>query len=207
MRKRRGGEAFIYPCVLLILLVLSCSSKPTAIVKSYVEAYNARDLERLLSLHSENVTFEVVGQVSIQGKEKVRDLAEYDFALNITMSLGECRTRGDSVMCELAETNDWLKATGIEEAHYSVTFVVGDGLIESIRAQQVPETAQAFKEVLGPLLEWASEHRPQQVAEMMPEGEFIYNAENARKSLLLLREWKGGLQGKDNSPIWKKIGE
>jgi len=25
---------------------------------------------------------------------------------------------------------------------------------------------------------------------MMPEGKFVYNAENAKKSLVLLREWQ-----------------
>jgi hypothetical protein len=208
MRKNRGIRALVPFCTLPILLVLSCSPKPADVVKSYVKAYNAYDREELLSLHSENARFEVVGEISLQGKEEIRDLAEYDFALKIKMALGEYRTRGDTVLCELTESNDWLEVAGIEVANYSAAFVVKDGLIESIRARQTPETERAFKKVLNPFLEWASEQRPQQVEQMTPQGKFIYNAENARRSLLMLREWKGTLPREKPSPVlnWKRIG-
>jgi len=206
VRKNKGIRVLVLG-ILPVFFVLSCSPKPATIVKSYVEAYNAHDLEKLLSLHSEKASFEVIGQVSLKGKNELRDLAEHDFALNIHMSLGECKTQGDSVICELTETNEWLKAAGIEEAQYSGTFVIQDGLIVSIKAKQASETERAFKMVLGPLLAWASEHRSQLVKEMMPEGKFVYNAENARKSLLLLQEFKEDLMRGEGSAIWKKIGE
>ncbi|KPL16690.1 MAG: hypothetical protein AMJ92_12565 [candidate division Zixibacteria bacterium SM23_81] len=206
MRKNKEQVVLVLG-ILLVLFVLSCSPKPVTVVKSYVEAYNAHDLEKLLSLHSEQASFEVVSQVSLKGKDELRDLAEHDFALNIRMSLGQCRTQGDTVICELTETNEWLKAAGIEQARYSGTFVIRDGLIVSIKAKQAPETERAFRSVLGPLLTWASKHRSQLVEEMMPQGKFVYTAENARKSLLVLQEFKEELMQGEGSPIWKKIGE
>ena len=87
------------------------------------------------------------------------------------------------------------------------TFVVTDGLIQSIRAELTPETDQAFGEILDPLMKWASENKPELLAEMMPEQKFIYNASNAKKSLSLLREWKEMARRKATAPAWKKISD
>ncbi len=37
---------------------------------------------------------------------------------------------------------------------------------------------------------WSKENKSDLLNEMMPEGKFIYNAENATKTLALLTEWK-----------------
>ena len=204
-KRNRGVHSFILS--LLLLAALSCSPKPADIVKSYQEAYNNHDLERVLALYAQNVNLERVGQVSLQGKEELRELTEYDFALNIHMSCGPCKTKGDSVMCELTETNDWLKTAGLREARYLATFVVTDGLIQSIRSERTPETAQTFMEILDPLMKWASESKPELVAEMMPEQKFVYSANNAKKSLSLLLEWKELARRRATAPGWKKISD
>lgn len=207
MREKRNRSDLLFVLCLLLLAALSCSPKPADIVKSYQEAYNNHDLERVLALYAEDVSFEVVGQISLQGKEQLRELTEYDFVLNIHMSCGPSETKGDSVICELTETNDWLKTAGIQRADYLATFVVTDGLIQSIRAEPTPETDQAFGEILDPLIKWASQSRPELLAEMMPEQKFVYNGNNAKKSLSLLREWKEMARRKATAPAWKKISD
>jgi limonene-1,2-epoxide hydrolase len=207
MREKRNWGVHSFALSLLLLAAFSCSPKPADIVKSYQEAYNNHDLERVLALYAEDVRFEIVGEISLHGKEQLRELTEYDFVLNIHMSCGPCQTKGDSVMCELTETNDWLKTAGIRKAHYLATFVVTDGLIQSIRAELIPETDQAFGEILDPLMKWATESKPELVAEMMPEQKFVYNANNAKKSLSLLREWKELARRKATAPGWKKISD
>jgi hypothetical protein len=206
MRKSWCAVAVLPVIFLLALLALSCSPKPTSVIQSYEEAYNGHDLEKLLSLCAQNVSFEKVGQISLQGHKPFGDLAEHDFALNVQMTFSQYSTRGDSVICQLVEVNDWLKTAGIGQARYSVTFVVKDGLIESIRAEQTAETERVFKRVLGPLTKWVSNERPEALAEMMPQGAFVYNAENAKKNLSLLREWKQLNERKAKSPGWKRVG-
>jgi len=44
--------------------------------------------------------------------------------------------------------------------------------------------------VLTPLMIWAKENKSDLFNEMIPGGKFIYNAENAMKTLNLLTEWK-----------------
>lgn len=191
--KLQLNKMFLFSLLLLLAVVIaSCSPEPTPVdlVRAYQNAYNSHDLEKLLSLFAEDATFEVVGQFVFKGKENVRRVAEHDFALNIHMSIRGPTIKGDTIFCGLTETNDWLKTAGIGEAHYTGWFVFEAGLIKLIRGQSTPETDKAFSEVLNPLIEWASKERPEQLAEMMPEGKFVYNAENAKKSLALLRQWQ-----------------
>lgn len=181
-------------CLLLLSAVVStsCSPKPSPVelVMTYEEAYNGYRGHTLLSLLAEDVTFEVAGQFVAKSKEDVRQVAEHDFALDVHMSIIRLSTKADTVFCDLTETNDWLKTAGIGEARYTGRFVFEDGLIKLIEGKATPETDLAFNQVLNPLMEWASEERPKELAQMMPEGKFVYNAENAMKSLALLREWQ-----------------
>ncbi|UCB51618.1 MAG: nuclear transport factor 2 family protein [Candidatus Zixiibacteriota bacterium] len=189
--KRWVREVTALICVLLLCItVSSCSRKPLDVVKAYQHAYNSHDLGQLLPLIAEEATFQVPGHFDLKGKNDIRLVAEYDFALNIQMTLDRLTARGDTVYCELVETNDWLEAAGIDEAYYKGKFVIGKGLIRHIRGEATRETQKAFQDVLNPLLEWASEERPEQLAQMMQEGKFVYNAENAKKSLALLKEWR-----------------
>jgi len=191
--KLQLNKMFLFSLLLLLAVVIaSCSPKPSPVdlVKAYQNAYNSHDLERLVSLFAEDATFEVVGQFVFKGKEDIRRVAEHDFALNIHISIGGPSIKGDTIFCGLIETNDWLKTAGIVEARYTGWFVFEGGLIKLIEGKATPETDTAFSQVLNPLMEWASQERPEQLAQMMPEGKFVYNAENAKKSLALLRQWQ-----------------
>jgi ketosteroid isomerase-like protein len=159
-------------------------------VRAYEEAYNSHDVARVMALYGDDATFDVVGQFLLRGKGEIQDLAEYDVALNIHMAFSDCASQGDTLVCRLAETNEWFKLAGIELTVYSVNFVFSDGLIKLLRAEPSSETNEAMRQVVGPLVQWASQERPERLRTMMPEGRFVYNAENAGKSLALLQEWQ-----------------
>ncbi|MFQ5753454.1 MAG: nuclear transport factor 2 family protein [bacterium] len=171
-------------------ILFSCTPKPETLVEAYAEASNNHDVKKIVSLHAEDATFEVVGSFVLKGKDNIRKVAEYDSVLNIHMTIRNIVTRSDTVICDLSEINDWLRTAGIGEAHYSVRFELRNGFIKFLHAEATQKTEQAFNAVLKPLIAWALKERPQQLAEMMPAGEFVYNAENAKKSLSLLREWQ-----------------
>ncbi len=178
------------PIFVLVILIFSCSENLTQLTQRYPTVYNTHNVNDIVNLYADDAVFEVAGQFSFNGKDQVRDITKYDSVLNIKMSVSNIETVGDSVFCNLSETNDWLQTAEIGEAHYSVIFVFKDGLISKISAEAKPETAEAFNNVLTPLMIWAKENKPDLLAEMMPEGKFIYNAENAMKTLNLLTEWK-----------------
>jgi ketosteroid isomerase-like protein len=177
------------------------------VVEAFQEAYNGHDLDRLMALYAANASFEVLEAFSLRGKEELRDLAEHDFVLNVQMSCSQFDDRGDSVMCHLTETNDWLRTAGVARARYAAIFVVQGGRITSVRAEPDPATVQAYQTVSIPLLAWANQESPELVKEMMPEGQFLYNAENAKHFLSLLREWKQVHRREALKPAWRKLGD
>ena len=175
--------------LLLVPLIFSCSQNLTQLTQHYPTVYNTHNVNDIVNLYADDAVFEVMGQFSLRGKDQIRGITKYDSVLNIKMSISNIETVRDSVFCNLSETNDWLQIAEIGEAHYSVIFVFKDGLISKISASAKPETAKAFNNVLTPLMIWAKENRSDLLNEMMPEGKFIYNAENAMKTLTLLTEW------------------
>jgi hypothetical protein len=176
--------------ILLLATVFSCSPNPTDLAKRYPKIYNTHNVKEIVSLYTDDAVFKVVGQFSLNGKDQIRNITRYDSVLNIHMSIGIIKTYKDTAFCNLTETNDWLKTAEIGEAYYTVKFVFHNGLIRQLQAEAKPETQQAFNQVLSHLMKWASENKATILTEMMPEGRFIYNAENARKTLALLRAWK-----------------
>jgi len=179
-----------FPIFVLASLIFSCSSNSTQLTKNYPIVYNTHNVNDIVNLYADDAVFEVVGQFSLKGKDQIRGITKYDSVLNIKMSVSNIETVRDSVFCNLSETNDWLKIAEIGEAHYFGIFVFKDGLISIISASAKPETAEAFNNVLMPLMIWAKENKADLLNEMMPGGKFIYNAENATKTLTLLTEWK-----------------
>ena len=141
-------------------------------------------------MYSVDAVFEVIGQFELKGRTRIRDITKYDSVLNIQMQISNPHARGDTVWFDLTETNDWLRISEIGQANYSVFFIFENGLIKKISADAREETKQAFEKVFSSLMPWAEEEKGQILSEMMPEGRFIYNAENAKKTLGLLRSWK-----------------
>jgi len=182
---------------LLLAMVLSCSPRLEERVKAFERAYNERDVEKVMSFYAEDAVHAVPGVFVAQGSEELRALTEHDAVLNTRLSLGECRTVGDTVRCELTFSSDWTTAAGIRQVRYSAAFVFSDGLIKEFVTEVSPEGAQAFSNVFNPFLAWASAEKPEQVREMMPEGEFVYSAQNAKRSLALLREWQQEMEESD----------
>ena len=180
-------------CIITIqfcMIWFYCSPDLLDLVKRYPEVYNTHDVEKIVSLYAADAVFEVVGQVSLQGINQIRDITQYDSVLNIHMSIGDLQRHGDTVFCRLTETNDWLKVAEIDIAYYLAAFVFKKRFITYISAKAEPKTAEAFRQVLTPLMKWARVEKPDILREMMPEGKFNYNALNAGKTLALLKTWK-----------------
>jgi limonene-1,2-epoxide hydrolase len=194
-------------CCALLALTLACSPRPADVVKSFTEAYNDGDLDKVLSLYSEEGTFEIPGLFSFQGREELRRLAEYDMALNLYMDISEVVARGDTVICQLKETSDWIETSDIGEAYFTAIFVVRQGRILSVVAKLTLESDRAFRRVMMPLMDWARTERPEQLAELMPQGEFVYDAKNAKRYLSLLMEFKQNVHRQGIRPGWRKLGE
>jgi ketosteroid isomerase-like protein len=176
--------------VLMLVATQSCSPKPENRLKDFEKAYNAHDVEKIMSFYAEDAVHEVLGQFVLRGKEKIRGLVEYDAASDARLSFTQYEVEGQTITCGFTMTDDWIKAAGMDQIHYSGTLVFRDGLIHQWTAQTSSETVQRLTDVFNAVTDWASKERPQQLEELISQGDFVYNAENAKKSLELLREWQ-----------------
>jgi hypothetical protein len=177
--------------IIVVALLSSCEPTLERRVLEYERQVNARNIDRVLDLFAEDATFELQGSFSLSGKDALRDLAEWDSVLHSRLTLHRIETEGDTVLCDVSESNEWLAAVGIlEVVHPTTMFVFKDGLIIHIQAETDSMGTRAIRGSLDAVLEWALLDRPQKVRELISDTGFVYNAENAVRWLQLLEDWK-----------------
>ena len=146
-------------------------------------------------MFAEDADFELVGLYHVVGKGNIRNVFEYDKAVNSELKFHECRSEESTVHCRMTERNDRLKALGVSDAHYTPCVIeFGDGLIKKFSATIYPDIFRKVEEKWKAFLPWFSEHYPIEYSQMTtPEGRFINNGENGRKVVPLLNEWPSNM--------------
>lgn len=181
---------------LAICLIIGCARQPSTetIVENYRVALNSHNVDELMQVYSDDIRFEIPSmRMMLSGKDALREIAEYDSVLNTIMTLSNIRISGDSVLCEITETNDWMNAAGFSSAHYpQAVFVVKGGKISYIGAVISDSSAKYFRNTLQSFMPWGNDNYPDDMAEMMPEGDFIFSAKSGKTIIRLLREWRAG---------------
>jgi len=179
--------------VLLIpIICLSCSTNLEDEVRSYERAHNNHDVEKVMSMYTNDITFEIVGIWIKTGKEQVRNLAEWDLATNSNMIISDIEINNDTATFKLIEGNDSFRLIGIEYMYYEpCRMVFENGLIKEIKAEGTEKSRKAFNEVWPSVYQWLYEEKNEELTKLITsEGEFIYNQENATIWVSLLEEWK-----------------
>ena len=106
------------------------------LVKTFQEKVNQHDVEEIMSLFTEDAEFEIVGLSKFSGKQNVKNIFEYDVAVNTNLQFINCKSEAGRVHCQILERNDRLDAIGISELKYSsCVFSFRNGLIKSFAAE------------------------------------------------------------------------
>ncbi len=165
-----------------------------SLVQAYQEAKNRQDVDAVQAMFAEDAVFEMAGMGTMVGLEQIRALDEYDVGINTRLEFSNCAQEGNTVTCEVVETNDWLDAAGLPENRYpSSVFTFEDGLIVRITANLSPESAQAIGQTLQAFVPWIAQNHPEAMpAFFTPENQFIYSLDNGVLVVSLLREWRAG---------------
>jgi hypothetical protein len=189
---RKGLQALCLLASLMCILACSTSAPPEQIVQEYKEALNSHNVDSLMNYFGDDIVFEIPSmRMKLSGKPALRGLAGYDSVLNTNMVLTNIRVGGDTVICDITETNEWLNAAGMTSAHYpQAIFVVINGKISHVKAEISDSSAANFDKVLSEFVPWVNENHPDAMAEMMPEGNFVFNAKNGETVVRLLRQWR-----------------
>jgi hypothetical protein len=189
MRSFVSKQRIIFHLLFLSLLTTSCTPKHDEQFKAYQEAHNSGNVKKALSLCTEDVKYEVVGQRTILGKDKFRKLVEMDAALNSQLTFTDVKVSGNKVTCIVEERNDWLKVAGIDALNYEYReFTFEKGLIKSVRTKPTEESAKAMREFGVSFGRWAAEKHQEELVELRREG--AVNKDNVDRWLTLMREWR-----------------
>lgn len=176
----------------LFLTLFACSSSPDHLgtVMEFAQRKNDADLESVMELFADDPSLHFGPLGTISGLTDVRNILEYDLALNTHLQFEDCKVDGQEVSCRVVETNDWLGTAGIESIEYDENrFVFSeDGRITAVHATISAASAQSMGAAVAEFHQWATTNRPEAYAELFSEGgAFVYSGENADKVLVLLR--------------------
>jgi hypothetical protein len=159
-------------------------------VMEYEQAHNSHDVEGVMALLTDDIQFETVGEWVMAGKRKVRDLEEWDAALNDHFAFESLKVSGATVAGTATERSDLLSLAGFEAFTYdSVTVEFRGDLINRITVRASDEDWVGTSETFHSMVDWARRERYRDIVKLVQDGKFAYNAENAKGWLALLQEW------------------
>lgn len=172
------------------LLYLTCSPSRKDMVIKYFDAVNKHESASELLLLSDNITYSVVESFTLRGKNELRNLAEYDSTMHSEFVYSNLTEAGDTVICQVTEKNDWLAALNITSITYDYAkFVVRHKHIRDIIMKMNDQSINKISSKTEPLIDWASNNKPDVLNDIMPGGEFIYNKVTAEMWLQLLQKY------------------
>ncbi len=160
----------------------------------YLAAYVAGDVDALLRLHTGDVMFTVDGVLSRQGWDPLRDLYQWNAALGSEIEFDGVTVEGDLVRIDAAvERNRVLRELGIEEVRYrpGMRLKLRGQLIQGIYIPGLDEPSrQAVDAALEPVIGWLRKNDPATLEQLMPGGEFRYDAASAARWLEVVAKWR-----------------
>jgi len=184
--------AMTVPLSLLLALLLtvsfsSCSKPDLAdIVKEHVASVNNDDIEKNLTLFTDDGVFEPDPATKLSGKAQVRNLMEWDVVNHARLSIQDLKVEGNTVIAVLTEKNEGWRLLGID-IPFTATYEFRGRKIRSVKLEFSPESWKMFEDKFEPFAEWAKRTHPEEYQRMNQAG---YSAEGARLFLSLAREWR-----------------
>jgi len=180
----------------IILLLIGCNTNKSNIniFNKYISAHNSHDVGATIKYFRSDATFELPGQDTLFGMDRILSLEEWDAALNSNLQASSFVESGDTVIVNsIVERNDWFKNMGIDSIVYNpgTKIVFEDGLIKAIKPSSlIKESRESIINRLQMFMNWAKLVHPDELKELLPEGKFEYKKENAIKWVALLKEWQ-----------------
>jgi ketosteroid isomerase-like protein len=190
------GSCLLISMASMFAIIFACSrgQSKTDVINAYERAFNAGQVDSLLSLFSDDAQVEFVGMGPVlEGRKEVADKARYDSTLDGRMAIEIRQVKNDTVFATAIENNAWLKRGGLPPNVYSsVMFVISRGKITGLQAELSDSSVASVNEIMQNLIPWAQANEPDKLNELLPQGSFSYSVKSANLSLRLLEDWQTG---------------
>jgi hypothetical protein len=161
------------------------------LVKTFQERVNQHDIEKIMTMFTEDATFEEVGFPKTTGKQQIKINFEYHAGVNTNVQFINCKSEGNTVHCQMLLRSDPLDAQGIGEVKSSsCIFTFKDNLIQSLADEWPPDVVEYNSKFWKKFIPWLTENHQDDYSRMfMPDGRFIFSLENGRDLVSLIRKW------------------
>jgi len=176
--------------IFVLMLMSACSTSPESVILAYEREHNAHDVESALSFLTDDIIFDFQGVWVKRGKDALRELEEWDAALNSNLKVTLVRESQDSTYCSVVESNDWFRAIGLEQiTHDPVIFITREGKISKIIAAPSMESGPLIMAAMKDISDWSSVVGDTSLSFLIKDGEFLYSKETAARWLVLFQKW------------------
>lgn len=161
-------------------------------VKTYVNAVNAGDVDKAVSLFAATVELTGSDRKTTLDRNGVRAMLGWDAVTHASVEYQDLEWEGNVVRGLFTERNDFYTLLGLAERRFRLVFRFENDLIREVRLAPDEASGSTVSEALEPFLDWASSRHPETLEAIYPGGRFVYDADSAEKWLALLREWRAG---------------
>ena len=166
---------------------------PTAeqAVNRYLTHLNEHNVRAALDCLAETFQLQFSGTDYVMSKEAAADALAWDAGAKGHLEWQVVSADERRVTVEGRETNEFLSLIGVGSLAFRSTFEVTErGKIErqSHHVDWGPVTLEA---AMKPLVEWALQHEPDELAEIYPNGRMLYTRSMAERWVALARRWRG----------------
>ena len=185
-------KTFLYILlVICVTAILTCSSENKDFVKSFEDAINSHDVDRVMSFYDREVAIVMNGVPNSLFHDEIRPMAEWDAAVNTQVHFRVVNISGDTITCIKEEQSEWFRLFDIDTVFFDPwQFVVENGKITAMMSELTRGSTMAMQKGMKAFMNWASIKHPQELTALMPEGEFTKGADAANKWLELVRKWR-----------------
>ena len=167
--------------------------KAADIVATYLGHVSNHSLQEALACLTPEFELGFAGSEFTLGKSQTATALEWDVGANGRLEWRPVDESSHTVTIQGSEGNDFLDLIGVGRLSFRSVFTVSvDGLI----ARQVHDVSWGevgLSEAMIPLTAWASEHEPEELAEIYPGEQMTYSRPMAVRWVRLARKWKDAI--------------
>ena len=191
--------------ILVLFLMNSCISNPVEQLVLLEDAHNSHDIERCLNIYTNDARFVLVDGWVAEGKDKLRERFEWDFAMQGSLQFADCKVIKDTVVCKVEERNDFFYLLGIESVNYEYSkFIFEHGLIKEVQAKVSQQSIETIDNAMSEFMLWASSERILELDELLADGDLVFSADKAEKWIILLQTYATEKMLEETNPTGEK---
>jgi len=187
-----SGVETMYSIAGLVVLAagITLSSDTRAVFDSFARALQSHDVEAAMSHLAEDFVIRDQHASYSGDREAVRAMVGWDVAVDGSTEFNDILVKGDAIHVRAVETNRFIRLLGVNKGEFRLTFVIRDGLIREEIISGSTEFMRSVNIALQPVIEWATDRHPKELAKVYVDEQLIYTEETARLWIALLEKWK-----------------